>query len=425
MNLFLSNKKSVGETEKLFSLLQQDKRDALFLQLEGIPSLSDSSGNKSIVFGSPVVSNTEAENEESFPYGRILYFNKEGEKVENNPHYKIIYFDFELLRKHLHFIITSGQALSLYKGFMWYLKIFCKNINSYNSHEGIRISITPTFIRGFLTIVRNHACDIGNDPDIISAFNFFFKEATAPYNLGVFKDEADTLLNILWMNMYLSNTLNKTLSYECFIQTLLFTSGTKNLRLNATNARLLYQIRVMQWHGNQPFTAELNKRLQEQFKLFKESSHPSHDERVWYDKILAKAKCDKKNLVQNYICPQTGQEIDIAYFSKKIAIHIDGPSHFNRYTGSKTLATIFRNKCLEKAGWTSIDINLLLQDPEKEVILQQILKLIHASQESKTLHAYPLKTNTILVENYADKVDEENLYPRKNKESASSSFNGI
>ncbi len=402
---FCSGNKGAKEAQELFLSLRKNRMDNLFMALEGAPKLEDSPGGKKITIDNGFQLMNERFNDNGFPYGRVILFDDKGNKVEENPYCKVIYFDFEILRKHLSFFVQGKPEQHLYKGFMWYLKKFSQNIKWYvgeNLKDGFRRSVTPAFIKGFLAIIRNNACDINNDPDVIKVFSFLFKEAIAPYNLREFNDDPSTLLNILWMNMFLSNALNKSFAYTIEEQTILFIAGTKDLVMSQENARSLYQIRTMGWNGKAPFAKGLVAAMEQQFKTFSLSSNPNEEEIDWHNKILSETKSRKEDLEHDHICRMTGQEIDIAYLPLRLAIHIDGSPHFNLMTGSKTIKTIFRNRCLQEAGWTSIDVNLLLSVAQKQSILASIVKLIADAPKKALIPPKPCGANgKVIVHAYS------------------------
>ena len=53
---------------------------------------------------------------------------------------------------------------------------------------------------------------------------------------------------------------------------------------------------------------------------------------------------------QEHICFQTGRSIDVALLDRRIAIEVDGPSHFLN-TQKRTGTTLLRNRALAGAGW--------------------------------------------------------------------------
>lgn len=428
---FASQKINGARAEQLFLAFKQHKTDNLFLQLEGVPKFTESKEGTQITIGHGVTSFMEDEaadkkeatdkkrEKENIDYGKLLLFNKHGHPIKEEDwkkaldlaFYKVIYFDLGLLRKHLGLFVGDNR-FAFYKGFRWYLKRFSQNIKGYARENGKGhhiFSVAPKFMKDFLTIVRNYACDINNDPDVIGVFALMFKEAVAPYNLRRLEHDPDTLLNILWMNLCLSSAVNNSLAYTPKEQGILFKACQNKLIIDVIKARFLYQIQTMGWNGNVPFSSNVTKAMQAKFKEFKLSSNPSLEEGKWHARILTEAKCAKEALELNHICARTGQEIDIAYLPKKIAIHIDGPSHFNPKTNSKTIKTIFRNITLAKAGWSSIDLNLLLPDAEKEIIFQRILKQLSLDP---TLPSQP--TQHLMLSAFANTKNKgENRDPKK------------
>lgn len=85
-----------------------------------------------------------------------------------------------------------------------------------------------------------------------------------------------------------------------------------------------------------------------------------------WEKELADALREKLDvreyqyLKTNFICPDTGKELDIVYMRDKIklVLHIDGPSHFYLDRDDENYETMVRNQALENAGWMNFCFKL-------------------------------------------------------------------
>jgi len=302
------------------------------------------------------------------------------------------------LKKHVHKVTYYNHALQVYgyhlqelvekenyKGFLWCINRYSRCIVSWCHKDSIhRTSFSLSIMDGLFRIIRNHACDISNDIDLIAALKILFKESTMGYNLELFNNRANVFLNILWLNMYLSTALNSELEFTSEEKSKLF-SLINNIQPNQTQARALFQIKTMGWNGNTPFTSRLINAMEEHTECFSDSSNPSEIELEIYNKVISRLRTsDRANLVHDHICTLTGQEIDIAYIPAKIAVHIDGPCHFHPTTGSKNMKTIFRDKCLEQSGWHNIDVKIpasLLNSREINLIADNIVKEIKRIKE--------------------------------------------
>ena len=173
-------------------------------------------------------------------------------------------------------------------------------------------------------------------------------------------------IRLLWLNMVLSTTSErKDLEFTVEQQVALF-SLVKNMTIDKQQARTLFEIRTMGWHGGVSFPHQLRTQMDVHFKTFDEDSSPSKEEDRSYKEIEKNLREFNKKFLkeQGFICPISGHEIDIAYIEKdkKIAINIDGPCHFDSITHQCTMKTIFRNICLKRAGWHVIDVDLTTGD---------------------------------------------------------------
>jgi very-short-patch-repair endonuclease len=137
------------------------------------------------------------------------------------------------------------------------------------------------------------------------------------------------------------------------------------MTIDKQQARALFEIGTMGWHGNITFPEQLEIQMKAHFKTFHEESNPSKEENRAYQTIKTSLHGSYKQfLQQGFICPLSGHEIDIAYVegSKKVAINVDGPCHFDLITHQSTMKTIFRDICLKRAGWSVINIDLVTED---------------------------------------------------------------
>lgn len=71
---------------------------------------------------------------------------------------------------------------------------------------------------------------------------------------------------------------------------------------------------------------------------------------------------DRKYLIPNYICPDTGKELDIVYINNiiniKIVFHLDGSTHYYLDRDDENHETLARNQALENAGWLNFCFTL-------------------------------------------------------------------
>lgn len=364
-----SNGKQIASV--IYAAIRRNPRCRLFLELEGeIEFIEDSNSlwNDSV----------EEDNKAS------------KEKIVKEVKEYVYYFPLEIYKRNLRALCGED----LYRGFMWFLKKYSEGINfsysnnmnticslSSNIREMRRIHFGLKDINCFLKVVKNIAADIPGCPEISRSgiFQILFKAAIAPYNIEEFRSESGWWLDILWVNMMLSIALNDaSIAYTMAEQSQIFGMIT-GMNPDCSQARALYEIRTMRWNGGVTFEKSISESMEQHFKTFNDTSSPSLEEEEWYDNIKAKLnKENREKLKHDFICPATGHEIDIAYLPKKIAIHIDGPSHRNTLTGSRTIKTIFRDKCLEAAGWQSIVINLVNRSrKEEDELLGDIAKKLN------------------------------------------------
>ncbi len=87
---------------------------------------------------------------------------------------------------------------------------------------------------------------------------------------------------------------------------------------------------------------------------------------------------ERSNLKENYVCPYTGKEIDIAYVSGEtmLAFHLDGYQyHYYANKVEPDCETLVRNRAHENAGWkNSVFILLPIRDMHGNLILDQKTK---------------------------------------------------
>lgn len=84
---------------------------------------------------------------------------------------------------------------------------------------------------------------------------------------------------------------------------------------------------------------------------------------------------------QEHICPHAGRNIDIALLDRRVAVEVDGPSHFlslGEYLFCQTGSTLLRNLMLTHAGWKVITIPffewnwLTTMDTQKEYFQRKL-----------------------------------------------------
>lgn len=101
---------------------------------------------------------------------------------------------------------------------------------------------------------------------------------------------------------------------------------------------------------------------------------------------------ERKSLMPNYICPDTGKELDIVYinnsFNIKIVFHLDGSSHYYLDRDDENYETLARNQALENAGWINFcfklksDIFEPNQKVKKEVVEEFVQNAKRVIQDS-------------------------------------------
>ena len=73
---------------------------------------------------------------------------------------------------------------------------------------------------------------------------------------------------------------------------------------------------------------------------------------------------------QEHLCLQTGRIIDIALLDQRIAIEVDGPSHYLN-TQRRTGTTLLRDRVLAGAGWRVVSIPFFELDALKSMSAQK------------------------------------------------------
>ena len=73
---------------------------------------------------------------------------------------------------------------------------------------------------------------------------------------------------------------------------------------------------------------------------------------------------------QEHIYLQAGRNIDIALLDRRIAIEVDGPSHYLN-TQRRTGSTLLRNRALDGAGWKVVSIPFFEWDALKSMSAQK------------------------------------------------------
>lgn len=298
----------------------------------------------------------EAIPDKSAQYHQSVYVKEEGKTYSGLDNYQ------EIIKR-----VNQTQNP---RGIQWLLTCFSRNI--LREMDSYHTTYFLSDIKDFLKTLR-HCLTDARDPIIQQAITRLGKEVLTDSH---FKNiDAELAIELLWINMVFSTTLNDSkIAYSTEEKTKLF-NIIGNFSVNSEeHARALFAIKTLGWHGQGVFSANLIKQIKTHQKNFINGSNPSLTETKYYNEIKTWLQKEQENFLKaSFICDQTGQEIDIAYLDgkKKIAIHIDGPAHFNPVTGQSTLQTLFRNICLKKAGWVSFNINLI----DEQILNDQLSKL--------------------------------------------------
>jgi len=160
--------------------------------------------------------------------------------------------------------------------------------------------------------------------------------------------------------------------------------------IDTAQARQLFEIRLMKWNGSIAFPDEWKDQMTVAFQSFGLSSSPSGIEIQIFQQIQEGLPCHvRSRLFHDYICDVSGREIDIAFITdhQKIAINVDGPTHYDPITHCRTLKTIFRDKCLQAAGWDQVievDVLRLVDNDQLQVKIGQILVLLIETESKET-----------------------------------------
>jgi hypothetical protein len=325
------------------------------------------------------------------------------------------------LRHFSEYVITLSKEGNP-RALAWSIEQFSKNVifaldknhTSYKSDD----------IACYLKTIRDHAFDISND-NVCLCINALCKEILT----NIAELTPNIALYLLWLNMVLSVASNKKeFAYSLTEQSILY-KMLKDLKTDKDQARALFEIRLMGWHGNIPFYPELSIQIDALSKSFQEDSNPSREEENARDEIKKNLyDTIRGNLYHDYICRNSGREVDIAYIDgpNKIAINIEGPHHFDPITHKVTIKTIFRDRCLECAGWKVINVDLLTENylQRSREIASDINKLYLTPPSTKLNRISKAPIANHNKENQAQMISNvQKQYHQQSKVALSSSFN--
>jgi len=215
-------------------------------------------------------------------------------------------------------------------------------------------------IRDYLQLLRNCVLEM-EARQINAAVKQLGEEMLRPIHFD--NMDSQSALDLLWINLVLTEmSEDRSIAYSREEQKQLFRK-IKFEAMNGSQARALFTIQAFKWHGGVPFDPKLTQQMHNCTKQFLTDVKHFKEKQDVYQKILtALPQHQQRFLKTNFTCYQTGRVIDIVYYHRdqkiKIAIHLDGLSHFDLVTGLPTPQTRFRNRCLAKGGWTSLDIDM-------------------------------------------------------------------
>jgi len=291
---------------------------------------------------------------------------REGEKT---------FFDLDSTVKYTKILRAQNNP----KGLQWYLLMRAEEILRF---LGQNITFPVKDIQVYLKVLRHCVWDISIFT-LNKTISKLCKEVVSDSHL---KDVDYSLaIDLLRLNMIFSVILNdKHIAYFVEEQQKLF-KKILNSTINEEQARALFEIKTLRWHGGIPFNVRLASQMEQHFEKFSKGSSPSQIERIYYLRLYENFPVNHKIFLKpNFICDRTGYEIDIAYVGeKRIAIHIDGSPHFEPITHQKTAKTIFRNQCLAEAGWISLAIDITDYKEPLEKVKDVVLKFEKLLKEDK------------------------------------------
>lgn len=321
-----------------------------------------------------------------------------------------------------HLMYLAKQIRIIYeesnpRGVAWLIKKFADNILQdllgkekfeLENMPGIGMNFHPEDIKDFLKVIRKCAFHMVI-LDIVPTIAKLCKQAFNPVNFQLI--DSDLAIELLWINMVFSVLIDgSALAFTTEQQRRLFKviGDVKN----EDQARELFEIRALKWNGGEPFTVELAESMEKLFTRFAKSSYPSYEEKQSFLIINSFLYPDQnKNLFHDYICEQTGMEIDIAYISPRyrVAVHIDGPCHSHESFKLPTLKTLFRNKCLELAGWRSFNIDITISRAKTVELLQEVIDYLREDTQLKKYSDQSWKQDILFVRLFDDKPKAEDL----------------